>query len=459
MDKISIFKDAIKQSTLTHSELFQKGILYKYNRVQCIANKILDLEIPHQHHVKIGQSEARKILIQIHNSIKEDFITDIYSKMGTLEKASKYFSIPMRYLKIGPQVSTKLITRTGFLLQQRAWKRRCLDIIYRLNQECIYRKDWAFVFDTLTANPKHYVEIFRKGSTLWQKYRQRVEYSLDTPPEYIAVVEKGEKGGRLHYHVLWMIKELPPHNLRDPNSNKKQGEKREIIGFTHWHHGFQTPIAVRFGKNDYYGRRGWRWPWKINSEGKKIPITVSTPNTISRYLGKYLVKERAVIQEGDVQWRTKVKRKLGFKVLDKILTHNEQIFRDSLWNSKMLHQTLFPRKNRPSLQLMRLRTGSILGDAGSQTTEVSMATTLKKKDSLMTLLRRTGQIPWTYKKESNGRLSGTENDFNKVMLEINCIKDRCTLRYLESRQQSFTEIKTKYSDYLKEGHTQWQITM
>jgi len=194
------------------------------------------------------------------------------------------------------------------------------EIISRLMLEAKERKDWFFLFNTLTVRPGAEDKVFAKGSKAWSNYvvdldryfgaaafgsvrkaqaarRRGDEYHL-----YFAVVEHGTLTGRLHIHVLHMFKALPK-DFSDPNLGRMIPYRREIDSMRRfWKYGENvTPIAVRFNPDDAYGRKGWKWPL---DENKSDPLTISDGSAIINYVAKYLNKSYIIEQSPSIYYRT-----------------------------------------------------------------------------------------------------------------------------------------------------------
>ena len=178
------------------------------------------------------------------------------------------------------------------------------------------------VFNTLTVEDRHYEEFVEKGSLLWSRYVRSVRNFLDgglcgeNGSSYFAVSEQGSLRGRLHIHVLHFFSRLPA-DCSDPNYGRKVARYREIDALKRfWPYGFSSPVAVRFGPNDGFGRAGWRWPVE-QIKSKYVPIRVSSPISVGSYLLKYVLK--AYTDGEDYKWRTKMNRNFGLLRLNRIL--------------------------------------------------------------------------------------------------------------------------------------------
>ena len=180
-------------------------------------------------------------------------------------------------------------------------------------------KDWFVVFNTLTVRNEHIDEVF-ENSKIWQEYIRCVSAAVGGKEghRYFAVTEIGSKTGRLHIHVIHMMKRLP-EKASDPNSGRLIPTYREIGAFKGmWKYGFSAPIAVRLSTKDAYAKIGWRWPARKTAAGHEA-LKNGHPGAIAAYLGKYITKANATNLGRKYKWRTKMTRKLGTGLVKKIL--------------------------------------------------------------------------------------------------------------------------------------------
>jgi len=196
-------------------------------------------------------------------------------------------------------------------------------------------KNWFMVFNTLTVNPLHYNEVFKTGSSCWINYIRKIKRHIGAKLygskraaeimekqgysyfEYFAVVEYGGKTGRMHIHVLMFMPVLP-RGAVDPNSGIKVPIKSEINTFKQfWPYGYSSPVAVRFGGNDAYGRLAWKWPLDVNLEPRKS----SDPGKVAGYLVKYLQKaQKQSIGKDSKTWKSRISHNLGKKQLNQSIS-------------------------------------------------------------------------------------------------------------------------------------------
>lgn len=200
---------------------------------------------------------------------------------------------------------------------------------YRMTSEAVEHPDWFLVFDTLTVDARHHDEFWgdkKRHEHAWKRYNQAItrdvaralglkrgQYRQPDIHRYVAVVERGEKTGRLHVHVVHYVKELP-NGSADPNYGRRVPSYREIRRWKdYWSYGYSSPQAVRFNSSDAYAQRGWRWPVQRSKRNGNcyVAIRLASPADLGRYLGKYLGKDVNKV-ERDERWRFRTKMTQGF---------------------------------------------------------------------------------------------------------------------------------------------------
>jgi hypothetical protein len=166
------------------------------------------------------------------------------------------------------------------------------------------------IFDTLTVKDEYMKEVFEVKSKQWDSYIKRYKRNC-TNHRYFAAVERGEKTGRLHIHVLHIFS-TTSFDMSCPNKFRTViKDNREINSLKFWKYGWSKPIAVRFSPNDRFGKEGHIWPEKL--EGKKIvPIEAKPGLALARYVAKYINKG---LIEGEWKWRTRMSRNFGNQIL------------------------------------------------------------------------------------------------------------------------------------------------
>jgi len=185
---------------------------------------------------------------------------------------------------------------------------------------------WYAVFDTLTVRPGMEDAVFAPRSTYFQQYIKRWRHAVATSAygsvrktpqgvdfyEYFAVVERGDKTGRLHIHVVHLCRALPAA-AADPNLGRPYPTERVMCGLKKfWQAGWSMPIAVRYGPSDAYGMLGWRWPMSAKPAGLE-PAPLGHPERLAGYLAGYIGK--AANLRGNFSWRTRMTRRLGCRRL------------------------------------------------------------------------------------------------------------------------------------------------
>jgi len=183
---------------------------------------------------------------------------------------------------------------------------------------------WFVFFDTLTVSPDQYWRVFSSGSLEFNRYIQRWRRAIGPAAgyrvrdsdgggdfhRYFAVVESGDRTGRLHIHVVHMCRVLPA-GVADPAAAGARHHRKVEFFRQFWHAGFSAPIAVRFGPSDAFGKIGWLWP---NTEAG-CPARVGTWQALAFYMAKYVGKSLTSTDRGDYKWRIRMSRGLGLESL------------------------------------------------------------------------------------------------------------------------------------------------
>ena len=179
-----------------------------------------------------------------------------------------------------------------------------------------HQKGWFFVFDTLTLaddrlqafneNPNALRDYFRTvGRAVLRAEGRSVKDSYNDCYRYLCVPEFGGQHGRLHWHVVHMVRTLPLGS-HDPNFGRKVRNYRQINSFRGmWPYGFTQPIAVRY-QHDAYSRKGWLWP--VDKSGKAMQ---SKPyQAVAWYVTKYVAKQSDQRQKAITERQKKCKNPL-----------------------------------------------------------------------------------------------------------------------------------------------------
>ncbi len=203
------------------------------------------------------------------------------------------------------------------------WTQRVLN-----EMRIAHEKGWYIVFDTLSLADS-WVRRFYEDKTCLRDYFRNIQRSVMAAEgipvkspgfdgyRYYCTPEYGSKEGRLHFHVVHLMRTLPA-GARDPNINVMKRTKREIQCLKkHWKYGFTSPIAVRY-TGDAFTRDGWLWPQ--DSNGQAIP---SKPwQAVAFYVTKYVTKKTELdIQSNKVlnesskstdRWKLKCRKLLSY---------------------------------------------------------------------------------------------------------------------------------------------------
>lgn len=201
------------------------------------------------------------------------------------------------------------------------------EIAFRVHQ------GWYMIFATLTVSSDDYRTVFNRGSTSWQTYIDKVDNRIAKAAygsvrkakqigaeyhTYFAVVERGTKNGRLHIHVLHLVKELP-EGTSDPNYGALIPNKREISTLREcWPHGFTTFLAVRTGNNDAYAKLKWRWP--VDKKTNQA-IVAKGPMAVAGYITKYVTTQLNQTEREKYVWRVRKSRSLGRDIIRQLLSN------------------------------------------------------------------------------------------------------------------------------------------
>lgn len=240
------------------------------------------------------------------------------------------------------------------------------------------------VFDTLTFSNEGAVRFEREDRPLYNHFRRikracafAAGYSKRDADkydgfEYVCVPEYGGEHGRLHFHVVYMMRNLP-RDCQDPNKIGMSADRsrREIgrmkRGDCAWSYGFNAPIAVRF-QGDAFTRLGWYWP--IDKKTGKA-IESKPPVAVAAYVTKYIGKQRdqkmiqiKARQNGEKgghlcltkQFRVRYSRNLGIKMLSM----------EMLSNKSKMELARLPRKLTPVRKLILMNAKRALSKSFSE---------------------------------------------------------------------------------------------
>ena len=246
--------------------------------------------------------------------------------------------------------STDLIKHYLNTLSEQTLKAKKAEYLWRLKQEMEIKlhDNWYIIMNTLTVAPEHYLKIWQKGSKQFSSYIKRFDrISGKENHMYFAVVERGGSNNREHFHIIHMLKYIPPHCKTDPNRSQIHPNRRILDSLREWwQYGFSAPIAVRTSYNDAWGQIGFRWPDKLLDNGTYVPIDSGNAGQLSNYLSKYIVK--SINEKGDqIQWKIRQSHHLGRTLLTKLcqqLTRSQLLLLLKMWKTLTLklHQQTIP---------------------------------------------------------------------------------------------------------------------
>ena len=231
------------------------------------------------------------------------------------------------YMPIRPGKRSPLLRSLLLRARMVSCTARQRELFTRFRYELMERHHagWYVIFNTLTVSDWYFDDVFSQNSLVFRDYVRSVDravaarcygsFRLARGKEYhryFAVVEQGSKTGRLHLHVVHMVKELP-FGCSDPNLGRRIPYCREITGFKRfWTVGYSAPISVRFGAGDAFGKAGWRWP-AVNGGDKWLPYRSGNVGSLAGYMCKYIVKAYTE-KRGNYIWRTRMTHGLGMKI-------------------------------------------------------------------------------------------------------------------------------------------------
>ena len=265
-------------------------------------------------------------------------VRGLAKSVRTAEDAAETLQCPVETFT-HRRAHTALTKAMGAVARARHRRQSTSDLMWRLKQAGEDYATWHWVFDTLTVAEPAILE----NNKAWSRYARSMK-KMAGECHHFAVVEHGETSGRIHLHVLWIIKHLPDAWRRDPMRNEMD-HRREIEGMKAlWPHGWSTPIAVRFSRGDAYGKLGWKWP----RDGQtKEPIPEGKPAGVAGYLVKYLRKDDSRT------WRPRISRALGLLRIQRMVEHNPIVATALAGQKSPLHLMLWQHGNRPTKKLLK----------------------------------------------------------------------------------------------------------
>lgn len=166
--------------------------------------------------------------------------------------------------------------------------------------ELRHSEGWYVVFDTLTLADDRVGAFYADKNALRDYFRdvgrrvlsaegRPVKESSSDCYRYFCAPEYGGKHGRLHFHVVHLLRTLPA-GISDPNIGIAKRNRVEIPLFKGlWGYGNTMPIAVRY-HNDAFTRRGWLMPLDKSGKVREVKPLLA----VARYVGKYVNKSDAL---------------------------------------------------------------------------------------------------------------------------------------------------------------------
>lgn len=222
-----------------------------------------------------------------------------------------------------------------------ARRRRRSDTRWRCVQAMKDRPEAAVIFATLTFPPEYESLGAGKG---WAQYRRRfLQHCPDA--EYVCVLERA---GQLHLHVLWITDSVPDAWMTDPARFLGDTRRELSVPRSMWPFGFSSHKSVRFGPQDYFGRRGHLWPGVRDPQTNKVaPMEFGSREKVAGYIAKYLTKDH-----GDPKWRMRMSRKFGLQNLSRQLLLFPQDAENVQRSPDLVTRNL-PPSQRPSGEIVR----------------------------------------------------------------------------------------------------------
>lgn len=202
-------------------------------------------------------------------------------------------------------------------LQAATQVNRAYDYHCRILLRCLEANEQQhfIIMHTLTLAPHHYEEVLGPNTTKhFRNYKNRFQRRFPGS-EYIAVMERGEKRDRIHFHYLWFCPNVPDECQADPNRGLTYATRGQDIPHMQslWPFGEAHAQAMRYGAEDAWSRRAhWRWP-DIKKDSDYAPSDKYSLMRIAGYMAKYF--KIALTSKEKLKWRTKMTPNLGKRSL------------------------------------------------------------------------------------------------------------------------------------------------
>ena len=139
---------------------------------------------------------------------------------------------------------------------------------------------------------------------------------VDDFVEYAQIMEKGDKNGRIHYHLLYIVKcDLPDAWIAQKPIFDGDG-RYSIVGAENcWQYGRSEVRPCRYGERDVWKRK---FNWDVPLE----KVGLYSPQKLSGYLTKYSVKKIGENISCLKKLRRSMSRNFGLKGLKEIILKN-----------------------------------------------------------------------------------------------------------------------------------------
>lgn len=195
-----------------------------------------------------------------------------------------------------------LQTRRSYMVQ------RVLNAITQAN-----KAGWYVVFDSLTLADDRVDAFYRDKNAIRDHMRgigrkvllaegRPVRGSFDDCFEYFCVPEYGTKHGRLHFHVVYLMRTLPLGSF-DPNAGMRTRLRRELNSLQGlWAYGFNKPIAVRYHGDAFGYKSNWLWPQEKDGRPLASKPAVAVAFYVTKYVNKNTDQNFTRLNLGENKW-------------------------------------------------------------------------------------------------------------------------------------------------------------
>lgn len=284
-------------------------------------------------------------------------LLDIYNTIDQIQSGQINNAIKewRKYMSANPATHIKQIfnqeipkpqpkDKAALMVVEMQLKSRRVTYIQRLKNavSLAHNQGWYMAFDTLTLSDDGVSRFYKDPHAIrdyCRKVGRLVNESLGLPKDsstadnyqFFCVPEYGTKNGRLHFHIIHLMKKLPL-NTRDPNFGLQNPTNRLLPTLRGlWSYGMSMPLMVRY-HTDKYGRDGWRSP-ADSVTGEKLDT--KPVDAVCNYIAKYIAKQTDYkiamkLKRGKEQWiettqslhvtterhfRVRMSRNFGMKLL------------------------------------------------------------------------------------------------------------------------------------------------